>query len=213
MRRMINYYEVLEISENASQEVIDKVYKLFAKKYHPDLNPDNPKEAEEKFKRITEAYEVLSDESKRKSYDEKLKTQRMIENTQNTQNQTINVQQPQIDYSRLNEEEIAKIQEEYKRKQEEDIKRQKLEEEYKIKKAYNDAYIAALEKMGVKVVYKKSWREQLDILRTLIMTFILFIITCIVLWNVPYTHNKIIEIYNESGPLKNLIDIIISSHK
>ena len=73
---MKNYYEVLEVNEKASQEVIDRVYKTLAKKYHPDVNPDNPKAAEEKFKEISAAYEVLSDETKRKNYDAQLENER-----------------------------------------------------------------------------------------------------------------------------------------
>lgn len=67
---MKNYYDELEVSKNASKEVIEKVYKVLAKKYHPDMNQgDTKQEAEEKFKKISEAYEVLSNEDKRKKYD------------------------------------------------------------------------------------------------------------------------------------------------
>lgn len=67
---MMNYYDELEVSKNASKEVIEKVYKVLAKKYHPDMNQGDAKqEAEEKFKKISEAYEVLSNEEKRKKYD------------------------------------------------------------------------------------------------------------------------------------------------
>lgn len=67
---MKNYYDELEVSKNASKEVIEKVYKVLAKKYHPDMNQGDAKqEAEEKFKKISEAYEVLSNEEKRKKYD------------------------------------------------------------------------------------------------------------------------------------------------
>lgn len=67
---MKNYYDELEISKNASQEVIERVYKVLAKKYHPDTTTEPDKQAaEEKFKRISEAYSVLSDEEKRKKYD------------------------------------------------------------------------------------------------------------------------------------------------
>lgn len=67
---MKNYYDELEVSKTASKEVIEKVYKLLAKKYHPDMNQgDNKHEAEEKFKKISEAYEILSDDNKRKNYD------------------------------------------------------------------------------------------------------------------------------------------------
>ena len=67
---MMNYYDELEVSKNASKEVIEKVYKVLAKKYHPDMNQGDAKqEAEEKFKKISDAYEVLSNEEKRKKYD------------------------------------------------------------------------------------------------------------------------------------------------
>ncbi|MDQ3291675.1 MAG: J domain-containing protein [Bacteroidota bacterium] len=63
-----DYYKILEVDKNASKEEIKKQYKKLARKYHPDVNPGN-KEAEEKFKAINEAHEVLSDEEKRKKYD------------------------------------------------------------------------------------------------------------------------------------------------
>ena len=67
---MKNYYEELEVSKNASKEMIGKVYKILAKKYHPDTTKEADKQAaEEKFKIISEAYEVLSDDEKRKKYD------------------------------------------------------------------------------------------------------------------------------------------------
>ena len=67
---MKNYYEELEISKTASKEVIEKVYKVLAKKYHPDTTQETDKQAaEEKFKIISEAYEILSDDEKRKKYD------------------------------------------------------------------------------------------------------------------------------------------------
>lgn len=63
-----DYYGILGIEKTASQDDIKKQYRKLAKKFHPDVNPGN-KRAEEKFKEISEAYEVLGDEEKRKKYD------------------------------------------------------------------------------------------------------------------------------------------------
>ncbi|MFC5270679.1 DnaJ C-terminal domain-containing protein [Adhaeribacter terreus] len=64
-----DYYKTLEVSKTATKDEIKKSYKKLARKYHPDVNPGNH-EAEEKFKAISEAYEVLGDDEKRKKYDQ-----------------------------------------------------------------------------------------------------------------------------------------------
>jgi len=64
-----DYYEILEISKDATPAEVKKAYRRLAMKHHPDRNPDN-KEAEELFKQVKQAYEVLSDEQKRKTYDQ-----------------------------------------------------------------------------------------------------------------------------------------------
>lgn len=64
-----DYYEVLGVDKNATEDEIKKAYRTIAIKYHPDRNPGN-KEAEEKFKEAAEAYDVLHDPQKRQKYDQ-----------------------------------------------------------------------------------------------------------------------------------------------
>src|SRR5438552_5363525 len=65
-----DYYGVLCVPRGASSDEIKRAYRRLAKKYHPDLNEANPKAAEEKFKQLSEAYEVLADPEKRKMYEQ-----------------------------------------------------------------------------------------------------------------------------------------------
>lgn len=65
-----DYYGILGVARGASSEEIKRAYRRLAKKHHPDLNKDDPKGAEERFKRISEAYEVLADDDKRRIYDQ-----------------------------------------------------------------------------------------------------------------------------------------------
>src|SRR5699024_12114620 len=67
--KFIDYYKILGVQKSATPAEIKKAYRKLARKYHPDVNP-NDEEAEAKFKQLSEAYEVLNDPEKRKKYDE-----------------------------------------------------------------------------------------------------------------------------------------------
>lgn len=152
---MSNLYEILEVSEKASKEVIEKVYRVLAKKYHPDLQKDGNKEnVEEKMKQINEAYEILSDDEKRKQYDlellekrkeekirqeEKIREEIEVENSkQNESYNTYNV--PNIEENQNNE---RLYQDQFEneiniKKQEYDENMRKMQNE--MDKAYAQAY-------------------------------------------------------------------------
>ncbi|KAL7166239.1 hypothetical protein ACSBR2_037005 [Camellia fascicularis] len=66
----VDYYNILKVNRNATEDDLKKSYRRLAMKWHPDKNPNNKKEAEAKFKQISEAYEVLSDPQKRAIYDQ-----------------------------------------------------------------------------------------------------------------------------------------------
>ena len=90
----MNYYEILEISSNASDEVIKMAYKALVKKYHPDVTAGNMPDIEKKIQIINEAYSILSDKNKRIDYDDFLNTQKANEINKQAMN---NVQNPEAD--------------------------------------------------------------------------------------------------------------------
>lgn len=94
----IDYYKVLGVSKSASEAEIKKAYKKLARKYHPDLNP-NDSSAEEKFKQINEANEVLSNADNRKKYDEYGKDWQHAEQFEQQRAQQQRYQQQQQSYS------------------------------------------------------------------------------------------------------------------
>ena len=88
---MKNYYEILEVNKKASQEVIEKAYRVLVKKYHPDLySGEKRKYAEQKIKDINEAYRILSDGFLREQYDTELEKEDIYERPyRNPQNRVI----------------------------------------------------------------------------------------------------------------------------
>ena len=154
-----NYYEILQINQNASPEIIEKAYKTLAKKYHPDLQEEsNKKQAEEILKEINEAYEILSDPNKKNLYDQNLKNQTISQeeydqvheeneflkeklNNLNRNYSNNVVQNNDVEYQ-SNLDNTQKQELEYQQKQRELQYMQQLEQARQ--KAYHDAYIQDL---------------------------------------------------------------------
>ena len=186
-------YEILEVSENASAEIIEKAYKVLAKKYHPDLQEESQKvNSENKMKQINEAYEVLGNPEKRKEYDMKLKKDREEEKLKN--NIDINYNN---DLNRQNECQNSYI---YERE------RQIRQMQENLNKQYENAYYNYLRSLGYKVKHKLTKQNIIDFI---IVVGIMAIII-VGLWYIPFTRNWMINFYQSNPILKIIIDIIIS---
>lgn len=159
---MLNLYEILEVSEKASKEVIEKAYHVLAKKYHPDLQGDAEKqEAERKMKEINEAYDILMDEEKRKQYDLELEQERQeekekIEQEYKTQIEN-DVQKREQNRVYTQNQEVVQANENYQRTQAIEYQKKQMQMEYEnrqkmqneINKAYNDAYYTYLRRLRI----------------------------------------------------------------
>lgn len=217
---MSNLYEILEVSEKASKEVIDKAYHVLAKKYHPDLQEGNKKKsAEKKMQQINEAYEIIGNEEKRKAYDEELKFKREeerrieeqnrieeIENIRRHLEENINNQNAQSYVQNQNEETLR--QEEIKRhrniERQEYDNMQKLQDE--MRRTYANAYNDYLRSLGYKI--KKPWtfKRVLELLK--VIGILIIIIAAI--WFFPPTNKLIVKFYEENAIVNTLVDLIVN---
>ena len=203
---MKTLYEILEVSENASKEIIEKAYKVLAKKYHPDLQAEGDKqEAEKKMKQINEAYEVLSDEEKRKEYDLKLTQERSKEEVQK-QSQTEYYQnqytQPYQTQPMSEKEYREALKRQYQERREEQERQRQMQEQYE--QRYQQAYEGYLRSLGYKIKYKWTWKR----FRDLMITIFIIIVICAILWFFPPTNKLIMDFYNSNSIIQAVIDTI-----
>lgn len=192
---MKDYYQILEVNKSASPETISKVYKFLAKKYHPDANPDNSQEAEEKFKQISEAYEILSNEEKRKKYDEELEDDINSSSTQTVSledfielrnycqqlENTLEQYTSENSSSSSNNDNINN----YNVSSFNNNEAQKQAYEEAVNQAYHDAYINSLKNMGYKIKYKKTVKEQFKSFIALVICIIVIYILFKLIWIIP----------------------------
>ena len=227
-------YEILEVSENASSEIIEKAYKVLAKKYHPDLQPPEEKSnAENKMKEINEAYEILGDSSKREKYDEELKRNREEEKireqnvnqssygasysnqnyrTQNNGytsnvNTNTNMNHTQNNSSNVkNQANYDKDRIEYEQRLRKEEAEQRRQMQENLNRQYANAYNDYLRSLGFKV--KERWTKEK--VRDLFIVIGIIIIAIVLLWIFPPTHDLLVNFYESNPILKTIIDIIIA---
>lgn len=213
-----NYYEILEVDKKASPELIKKSYNILAKRYHPDLQETNQKQtAEEKFKLINEAYEILSNEEKRKQYDFEL-YQKEIANNKITdellneniilKNELRNLKQnPNLtsqNYIKPNmqtDTEYSYNEQNYNNQIKYQQELQKARE-----KAYYDAYIQDLKNRGYKIKYKKTPKDYLKSFISLVCTFIILFILC----QIPFVKNIFVNMYYKNIVVQYIVNFLIN---
>lgn len=199
----MNLYEILEVSENASEDTINKIYKIQAKKYHPDLqkSEEEKTKSEEKMKKINDAYTILSDNQKRKEYDEKLKEQREYEKQIERQkiiNETIEGFNEKVKNEYNNEAQIIKNTLDNKENETQNNTNQKEQKVY-TKKDYIRDYNKRLRKLKF-----ETWKKNII---TNLKVLIIMCIILIFIWLFPPTHKFLVNMYEENIVLQTIGEI------
>ena len=206
---MKNYYEILEVDKNASQEVIEKAYRTLVKKYHPDLQQGTKREEySEKIKEVNQAYDVLSDELQRAEYDETL------ENDKVTQEKYVKTLQENYQLrqqiNRMEQQQLYKQQIEAQKKQCVDqgsimnmgrVLKEQIDAARE--KAYQDAYIDDMKSRGYKIRYKHTIK---DYLKALIFV-IAIIFICFLIYQLHPVKQYFQNLYAENVIFHSIIDI------
>ena len=219
---MKNYYEILEVNKKASPETISKVYKFLAKKYHPDANPDNQQESEEKFKEISEAYEILSNEEKRKQYDLELQDYeasasphtvsaedflklsnycKELENALKQYSSSGNTNSSNSNeynnyYNNTNNDSAQYQTDTYAARAQEQAREQAYQDA--VNRAYHDAYVNNLRNMGYKIRYKKTFNDQLKSVLALVIAPVVLYILFKLIWIIPPLKNWFLSLFKIS---------------
>lgn len=213
---METLYDILEVSQKASKEVIERAYKVLAKKYHPDLQTgENKKHAEEKMKKINYAYSILSDDEKRAEYDETLEEERnRLEQEKNIKMQNENYQnyvvqddnyQNNYNYDNIQNNEEQTWRDYYASLSSKEQRKVRRNIEKSAQNEYRNLYEDYFRSLGYKVRHKWTWRE----IRILLIIILVIISLFGILWIIPSTHDWMIEIYNSNILVKIFVNIIL----
>lgn len=214
---MKNYYEILEVDVKASKEIIDKAFKILAKRYHPDTQPEDKKNwAEAKFKELNEAYEILSNEDARKNYDIELdyKEDSMLEALVNKNEELktlVNELQTELEYEKQRNLHFSQNHSfNY------NFVKETMNNKVNIGNITNNDNIAhnnpyTYYKTNNNYIHKKYNKDNL------IKNFIAFVITifCIIaigflLWKIPFTNKLLVNLYTENQHIKAIVDVFLN---
>ncbi len=197
----MNLYEILEVNENASQETINKIYKIQAKRYHPDLQKTQAekKKAEEKMKQINDAYSILSNEQKRKEYDEDLKQARLKKEQEskaqiiNEMRQNYEIEQQRYTAKNTNNENNSNVPNSQ-------INNNNKKQIY-TKKDYIKDYNRRLKQF--------KWQLFIKRLKENLITIFIMAVIITFIWFFPPTHRYIMKIYEENTALQFFMQIFV----
>ena len=205
---MKNYYEILQVNENASKEIIEKAYKVLAKKYHPDLqsNMKMKELSEDKLKQINEAYDILSDSFLKGQYDAELQRQKEEEFKAKYGDEYYGTEKKKF-YENTKESGKAKFEQNLKREeyyaQKINARQEQYDQEEKKKQAQKLGTLAGVIDF-VKVLYNDRPRrkEFADItkkdLLAVVLAILIVIVIGFILWCIPFTNGWIREILFEN---------------
>lgn len=203
---MKNYYEILEVDVKASKEMIERAFKLLAKRYHPDTQPQERKAwAEEKFKEINEAYEILSDLEKKKEYDIEL------DYAKNSELETLYLQKAELERQVV--ELRMQLQEQQTRINE------RIREpinDYTNPNLYQREYVHTVQQEPEQVYYYEKphhIRNRLKDFISIIIAISIIIFIGYLLWKIPFTQTILVDFYENNPPIKNIADFFIHFFK
>ena len=188
-----DYYEILGVSKTATDDELKKAYRKLAKKYHPDLQ--NNSDCQDKMRQINEAYEILSNDFKRREYDEKIKRQ------------SVSIEE----YNRIIQEN-NRLKKDLKRvvNQREMSQNQGRLEEMSIMQRYYEQIKKATKQPQMRYERKKT-KISLEKIKKIVIYIAILIGIGLVLAIVPFTRKFFINLYNNNVIIKLLVDTIVET--
>lgn len=209
---MKTLYDILEVSEGASQEIIEKAYKVLAKKYHPDLQaPENRSKAETRMKEINDAYDTLSDSYKRSNYDAKLAEQRRIEQERianqairQTKNEVASQVKKEYTTPDVNQKEQQQVYYQNINLSDKEQRKMKKQLEKEIQEKYQEAYDDYYRRMGYKVPHRWTWKNIRDIGIAIGIMLLIFLL----LWIIPPTHDFLVSLYETNFLVRIIVNLV-----